>query len=109
MAQVFKINGTTLNYVMAANWEERGVGNFLNGLTSYNRYRRHTLATNVMTAAEFSTLFALEGQQVSLTTTNYTDRNGDYIDYHGVEIKSVTGQHAGPVVQDVQIECLVRI
>jgi hypothetical protein len=109
MAQIFQINGATLTYVMEANWQEQPAGDFLNGQAAFNRWRRHTLRTNVMTAAEFDTLYALEGQKVSLTTTNYANRNGDYITYYDVEIKSITVQHDGPLMRDIQVDCLIRI
>ena len=110
MAQIFQVNGTNLTHITRGDWQEEPEGDYLNGKAIHNRWRRHILQANVTTAAEFDTLYALEGQKISLTTTNYFDRNSaNYVTYYGAEVKRVSGQHEGPIMRDVQIECLVRI
>jgi len=98
------INGTAMTYIGKADWKDQPVGMFLTGEVVMNRYRGHTWQANVMTAADFDILYALEGQQVNLTTTNYSDRNGDHITYYNVLFLKISGQHNGPVVENVRAD-----
>jgi len=96
MAQVHAINGTTVEYIGQPDWIDKPLGGYLAGPTTHDRYRDHIWRTNIMTAAEFDTIFALMGQQVSITTTDYNDRDGDYKTYYNVVLESVDGTHEGP-------------
>lgn len=109
MAQVFGVNGTTINYVVNAQWIERPEDDYLNGQTVRNRWRTHTWQTEVMSASEFNTLYALEGQQVTITTVDYEDRTGNYKTYYGAELRSIGGDHDGPNFQNILIEFLVKV
>jgi hypothetical protein len=109
MAQTFVINGTTLTRVGAANWSELPEAEIFNGKMAKNRWRGLRLGADVVAASEFDVLFALEGGKVALTCPNYSDRNGDYKTYYGVDFLSIRGEHNGPVVENIQIELMVRL
>lgn len=109
MAQIFKINGTTLSHITNGDWDETPETGYFNGKTPKNRWRPHRLSTDGMPASEYNTLFALLGQKVSLTTTNYADRNGDYRTYYGVDFQSIRGEHDGPIFRGVVAEFLVSV
>jgi len=109
MASV-EINNTTLLYVGRPNWDDQTVGGYLTGEVIHNRWRRHIWEANVMPIAEFNSLYAFEGQQVSILTTNYTDRNDTTLKrYYAAELKKVTGAHDGPRFTGVRAEFIVRI
>lgn len=110
MAQNFKINTTTFARITRADWQDDGAGAGLDGTTGRQRWRRHTWqAPEGMTAAEFDALYAAEGAGVELTTTNYADRNGDFVTYYGAVCMRVDGRHEGPIVTGVTVEFLVRV
>jgi hypothetical protein len=110
MAQQHTINGTNINYITEAIWQDIPAGEYLNGKAIINRWRRHIWRTNVMPMSEFDTLYALQGQIVAIATTNYEDRNAaDYKTYYGVEFKRISGSHEGPNMQTVICEFLVRL
>jgi hypothetical protein len=63
-----------------------------------------------MPASIFDLLTAQEGLPVRLTTTDYSDRNAtDYVEYPGVILQSLMGQHTGPFVSGVVVTFLVRV
>ena len=109
MAQDFIINGVTLDYIMTGDWIDTAVDSVLDGQTVHNRYRPHIWLSNVQTVANFNTLYALEGQQVTITTTNQNDKNVDFIQYFGVLFKSINAQHAAKNLEQVRCEFLVRL
>lgn len=107
--QQFKVNSVTVTYVRRADWLDTIVDENLDGTTIRNRWRGHRWQSNAMTAAEFDTLFALQGQKVVLTTTNYSDRNADYKIYYDAELLNIRAAHRGPVREDILIEFRVRV
>lgn len=109
MAQQHKLNGTNINYIERPDWQTKPVAQALNGVTPIERWARHIWRTNTMAVSEFDTIHVLEGQKVSLTTTNRIDRNGDYITYYGADLERVSGRHRGPVMTNVTVEFLVRL
>ncbi len=109
MAQVHAINGTTINYIGQPDWVDIPAGAFLNGESVHSRWRGHTWAGNVMPESEFNFLYSLEGQKVQLLTTNYSDRNGDYITYYGVEFRRISGTHDGPRFINVRLDFMIRV
>lgn len=110
MAQIFKLNATTFARITRADWQDDSAGAGLDGATARQRVVTHTWqASEGMTAAEFDSLYALEGRRVLLTTTAYSDRNGDFVSYYGAVCRRVEGRHEGPVVVDVQAEFMVRL
>lgn len=110
MALTFQLNGSNLTYITQANWQEIPVGQYLNGQTVHHRWRVHTWQTNVMTAAEFDTLYAQQGAKVSITTVPYDDRNAsDYVEYFGAELKEIEGEHNSTIVENVMITFRVRV
>jgi hypothetical protein len=107
--QEFAINATAFLRITRADWDSDAAGQGLDGNTPRLRWVRHTWQTNVLTAFEFDTLYAFEGQTVDLLTTNRDDRNADFIVYTGAICESVSGQHNGPIFESVRAEFLVRL
>ena len=109
MATDFKINGTTLTYIMKADWQAEPIGQAFDGPQVYSRWHKHIWQTEAMSMSEFATLYALEGQKVNITTTNATDRNADYMTYYGVDFERITARHESQNVANVMCEFLVRL
>lgn len=109
MAQTFQINGSNLTYIGKADWPTELSGAGLDGLSPKGRWVKHVWQADVMTAAEYDTLFGFEGHKVSITTTDYYDRNGDYKTYYSVDFESINGSHNGPVFENVTMEFRVRL
>lgn len=109
MAQDFQLNGTTLDYIMSGEWREIEDSSVLDGQMVHNRWREHVWRTEVMPVTEFDSLYALEGQKVTLTTVDYTDRNGDYVDYYGAELRRVSARHVALNMRQLTCEFRVRV
>ncbi len=109
MAQIFKINDTTADYIQRADWVNSKVAEALDGDTARQRWVKHVWQGNVMDVDEFDTIFALEGQTVSITTTNYDDRNDDYLTYYGVKFLSIVSEHVSRIMENIRCEFLVRL
>lgn len=109
MAQQHQINDSDIDYIEQAPWPERDEGPYLNGKGSRNRWHPHRWLASVMPVTEFDTIYALEGTLVNIATTNYSDRNGDYVTYYGVDCQSVSGEHQGPVMVNVQVDFMVKV
>lgn len=109
MAQTFKINGTSLSYITQAEWGNIELGQALDGGMIIGRWRQHILSTNVMSASEFNTFYALQGQRVTLTTTDYDTPNSDYKTYYEAIFETLEGLHDGPVFLNVQARFRVRL
>lgn len=109
MAQIFKINGTTIEYIQKADWENAPAGEALDGQTARQRWVKHIWQSNVMPVSEFDTIFSLEGETVTLITTNFNDRNGDYIQYFGVQFSKIVNQHVSVLMESIRCEFLVRL
>lgn len=109
MARQFAINQQNLDYVTEATWDETPVDSPLAGGTTFNRWRVHRWATNVMPAAEFETIRGSLGAACDVTTTDYDDPNGDYAAYYGATLDRLSGEHAGPVYVGVSAEFTVRL
>ena len=108
MAQVFKINSTTLTHVIDCQWIENPEGSIINGKSSKNRWRNVRLG-GTMEESQFDILYTLLGNKVSVTITNYDDRNGDYKTYYGCDLLSVDGDHNGPRFDNVIAELKVLV
>ena len=110
MAQVHDIDGTTVNYISTAPWNQPANSQSLNLITVHNRWRSHTWTSNVMTAAEWSTIIGKRGSIVSITTTNPNDPNGDYVTYYEAIVKDVTyASHDSLNIRGAKIEFLVKV
>lgn len=109
MAQIFKVNDSTITHINQANWVDRLTTQALDGVNPLRASRQHTWAADAMPASIFDLLDAQEGAAVRLRTTNYSDRNGDYVEYPGTVLQSVAAQHAGPEMSGVLVTFLVRI
>ncbi|MHC4687899.1 MAG: hypothetical protein ACYTEW_26865 [Planctomycetota bacterium] len=110
MAQVHSINANTINYIGVADWQDKATAAYLTGQNAVSRYRRHIWQSNVMPASEWNTIEALEGQQVTLVTTDYTDRNAaNYVTYYNAMFTALTGKHEGPNMHNVRFEFLVKL
>lgn len=109
MAQVFKMNGVTISYIQRGDWTNSPVKEALDGNLARQRWIKHIWLGEAMPVSEFDSLFALEGQRVSITTTDYNDRNGDYLQYFGVQFQKISGEHISILMENVRLEFLVRL
>lgn len=107
--QDFELNETTITHVNRANWIDRLTSQALDGVNPIRASRQHTWASDAMPASIFDLISAQEGAAVRLRTTNYSDRNGDYVEYPSAVLQSVAAQHAGPEMAGVLVTFLVRI
>lgn len=110
MAQVHSIDGTIVNFISTASWAQSSNSQSLNRIAVHNRYRRHTWNSNVMTAAEWSTIVSKRGNIVTIITTDPDDPNGDYIAFYDAVVKSVTHRvHDSLNFSGVRVDFLVRV
>jgi hypothetical protein len=110
MAQIHSVNGNTISYIGKADWQDKPAATYLTGQNAVSRHRKHILQSNVMPASEWNTLEALEGQLVTIVTTDYTDRNNaNYKTYYGVRFTALAGKHDGPNMTNVRFEFLVKL
>ena len=109
MTQVFALNGVTYAYIEEAKWLENDQGKALDGEAVHNRWRGHSWLTQIMPISEFDVLYALEGQKVVITTTDYEDRNGDYKVYYVADLRQVFSRHVSQNMQQLQCEFLIRL
>lgn len=107
--QEFEVNGVVITHVNRANWVDRLTSQALDGVNPVRSTRQHTWAADAMPALIFDLLSAQEGTAVRLRTTNYSDRNGDYVEYPGTVLQSVAAQHAGPEMSGVLVTFVVRV
>lgn len=110
MAQIFKLNGTTISRMSRGDWEDSPAASGLDGTTSRARWVRHVWQADVLAPADFNTLYAAMGTRCSIDTPAHDDRNAaDYRRYFGAKCLSVSGRHEGPVFVGVMAEFLVRV
>lgn len=109
MAQLFAINGTQITRVNRPDWIDEPANKGLDPSTPRLRWARCICRADVLTAAEFDTLFAQVGAIVSIDVTDYADRNGDYKRYFGALCQRVSGNHEGPAFVAVEAEFLVKV
>ena len=103
----YAINGTEFTNINAQ-WESTVGGDALDGTFSVGRYRRHVWSADAMDMSEFEILRPLEGQTVTITTTDYTDRN-TLVTYYGAEFKRLAMSHEAIVPTGIQCEFLIRL
>lgn len=110
MAITFAINGTTITYIVDADWSEPTPQNqALGGKTSHDRYIGHTWRSpEIMTITDFQNLSDLEGQRVTIQTTNFYDRNSQKT-YYGVHLLEVRGNHESLTFRGVECRFLIRV
>jgi hypothetical protein len=110
MATDVAVNGTAIARLTTANWTDDPASAGLDGSTPRLRWVRVTVGAEVLTAAEFNTLYALEGQRVSVDLPPYGDRNNaNYKRYFGALCQRVSGEHSGPAFVGVSCDFLVRV
>jgi hypothetical protein len=110
MARIFKINGITINRITKGDWRDEPANLGLDGMLPRLRWVRHIWSAEVVAASDYNSLYALEGQQMSLTTVNYSDRNSaNYQTYYTAICERVEGQHQGNLFNGVTAEFLVRL
>lgn len=109
MATDFKINNTTFIYLNSAAWTDPQPAEVFDGTYTYPRWRGLTArADEAMPQAEFDSLFALQGQAVSVTCPPYGNPAGDYVTYYQARLVRVSSRHAGPLHSSVTAEFEVR-
>jgi len=110
MAQIHDISGNTILYISQANWLDKPAPASLDGLNAVSKFRKHIWESNVMPGPEWDILEALEGTQVTITTTIYEDRNNtNYKLYYWAIFAVLTGKHEGPNMAGVRAEFLVKV
>lgn len=111
MAQIHAIDGTNLTYIAQALWPQPSPSSLsLNLIQPYERWRDHIWLANVMTVTEWETLRGKRGSIVTITTTDPTAPNSDYITFYGVILKDLTNNsHDGPNILGVKVEFLVKV
>lgn len=110
MAQLFALNGVTIERVNRPDWIDEPANKGLDPSTPRLRWARCICRADVLTAAEFDLLFAQVGAIVSIDVTDYADRNAaDYKRYFGVLCQRVSGDHQGPSFVAVEAEFLVKV
>jgi hypothetical protein len=109
MAQVFAINGTALTYITGADWESFPVADDLLGQRRFNRFKRHIWRLNeAMPMTQWEIIYPLEGDIVSITTTDPADINAAFVTFYGVNFESITGKNEATNMAGVTCEFLVR-
>jgi len=103
----FKINGTALTFITGAQWDFKNSTGKLDGQTAVNNFQQHTWGTNVMTEPEFNTLFALQGEKVTIETIDY-DTLSSFTTYPA-DFESITATHEGENFVGVSLRFLVSI
>ncbi len=110
MAQIHSIDGTAINYVTHADWEQPVVDQSFNIIAVHQRVQRHTWLADTVPMSEWETLIGKRGSLVSLATTDPDDRNADYVTYYGVAVQAVEARgHEARNMVGVQVDFLVRV
>lgn len=110
MAQIHDIDGTTLNYISQALWNQPVNSQSLNLIAVHSRWRRHIWQSNVMTTTEWATLIGKRGSIVSITTTDPDDPNGDYVTYYEATVRDVSASsHSSLNIMGAKVEFLVKV
>lgn len=106
----FILNSTTISRLTRLDWQDGpGDNPALSGTTATARWRRLVCAADVLSAAEWNALRAVEGQQCRITAPPYADRNAAWQTYYGAILERLDGRHEGPVVTGVTAEFMVRV
>ena len=109
MAQIHNIDGTTVNFISQAVWNQPANSQSLDLIAIHNKWRSHTWLSNIMTAAEWATFRGKRGNIATITTTDPDDPNGDYITYFNVIVKNVSpGNHESLNFSGVRVEFLIK-
>lgn len=102
---MFEINGTEFPQIEIANWEHNPHSTDLDLRTTFNNQKIHTWIARVLSMAKWSILEPLQGQVVSLSTTNHEDRNSTTPRiYPTARIVRLSGDHNALDMRDVEIE-----
>lgn len=111
MAQTHDIDGTTVNFINQAIWEQSINSQSLDLITVHDKWRKHTWVSGVMSATEWATFRGKRGSIVSITTTDPNDpNNADYTTYFAAIVKDVSqGDHDSLNLRGVRIEFLINV
>lgn len=112
MAAIHAIDGITITHISQALWAQEAVDQSLNIIAVHNRHQRHVWTSNVMPMSVWQTLIGKRGSLVSLTTTDPTARNGDFITYYGVRVDEVSAPptgHNSLNMTNVRVEFMVKV
>jgi len=107
MAIQAQFNGNDIE--VTAHWEDTPANEGLDGKTPFNRWRRHIWRADVVSMDLWVSLFVLQGQYLTLTTSDYANRNGDYASYPVAVLERLTGRHESVNMTGVTAEFLVRV
>jgi len=104
---MFEINGTPLTFITSAQWDDKNNTKKLDGQVLINNYQRHTWGAVVMLVPEYDSLFALEGQLVTINTIDFDDLL-IFKEYQAI-LTRVDGTHAGINMAGVNLSFVIRI
>lgn len=106
----FTINSTTFTTITRVDWQDDAASPGLDGHTPLLRWRRLVAQADVMSAANFNSLYAFEGNRCAVTAPPYTNRNATtWQTYQGAICERVSGLHQGNVFTGVSAEFRVRL
>jgi len=109
MAYQHQLNGSNINYISQANWQQPVVDQSLNLIAVHSRHWRLIWTANVMPVATWDVLNAARGTAVSVMGPPHDNQNSDYITYYDARLDAVDGQHEGLNVVGVRAEFLVKV
>ena len=104
---MFTINFVPLTFITSAQWDDKNHIQKLDGQTLISNYQSHTWAASIMTVAEYNALFALNGQLVSINTTDFDNRLG-FKEYMAI-LLNVDGTQAGINMVGVNLSFTIRL
>lgn len=106
----FTINSTSFSTITKIDWQDDAASPGLDGNTPLLRWRRLVAQAEVMSAANFNSLYAFEGARCNVIAPPYNNRNATaWTTYQGAVCERVSGLHQGNVFTGVQAEFRVRL
>ena len=105
----YQVNSTAITAGVQAQWEPIQTKNGGRGVPSYSDFYRHTWSIAEIDVATYLTLEALKGTALtSLDTTDQSSPN-TAANYTTAKCVTVSGRQLGHLMQDVQVEFLVKV
>lgn len=108
MAFAHQLDGTEIEYIEIANWQEDKLDLKLDQKTVVNRFKSLVWEASIMIVEEFNFLTSKEGKIVTLITTDYDSRNNDFRTYYGVKFQKLSASEQ-PHVHMVGVRCEFRV
>lgn len=110
MAQVFSLDGTTINRIERADWRDNEGGLNLALIGTRGVWLTHIWQSSSMPMADYEVIEGKRESIVTLVTVSPSDRNGDYITYYEAVVRGVNyTSHDVRNASGVTAEFLVRV